>query len=225
LLDGSAEIRRFIAVLLVFVLFQGVVPSAYPQQVRAGAAKPTATQQSFRRLTLSFTAGFGMPLSKAALKQFWNGGPAASASFLVSVNRSVAFGVGLDAAMLTFNASNFTATYPGVPVQERTTTFLNLYIGWRYTPFWKNRFAPYLGATIGAGRFTGAEYKQIVNGGRVTYYEIPGITRLSVGGIIGADYKLTGRLALVVEGKGTYLHNDPEAGVVITVSGGIRFFP
>jgi hypothetical protein len=224
LLGRSAGNRRFVAAVLVCWLFQCVIPAAYPQQVGTGDAKTPATQQSFRRITLAFTAGYGAPLSKTALRQFWKGGPAMSASFMVGVNRSVAIGVGLDAAMLIFDKSNFAVTYPGVPVQSRNTTFLNLSIGWRYTPFWKNRFAPYFGATVGAGRFTGAEYKQIVNGVRATYYEIPGITRLSVGGVIGANYVLTGRVALIAEGRGTYLHNDSEAGVVITVSAGIRFF-
>jgi len=198
-------------------------PEARSQQPKPVAQKTGAAQPS-KRLTLSFTGGAGIPISKAGIREFWNGSATGSVSILASVSREVAFGVGVDAGMLVFDQTKFIGTYPSVPVQERNTAFLHVYIAWRYTPFWKNRWAPFLGATVGAARFTAAEYKQMVNGVKVTYYEIPGMTRLSFGGILGTDLILSSRVALTVEGRMTYVHNDPEAGLWLALNGGIRFF-
>jgi len=164
-----------------------------------------------------------MQLSKAGIKEFWNGGAAASVSHMVSVNRIVAFGVGIDAALLMFDAERFKTAHAGVPVQARNTAFLNAYITWKYTPFWKYRLAPYFGASVGAARYTGAEYKQIVNDVKVTYYDIPGITHLTLSVFAGSELLLARWVALTVEAKATYVHHDPDAGIGIGLNGGFHF--
>lgn len=215
--------RRFLLVLFVWCTLPLIVPAVYSQQPNPGTTQRTTSKPALNRVTVSLTIGGGIPISKAALTEFWDGGVSGSVSFMVSVNRVVAFGVGMDAGVLLFSQPRFILTYPTVPLQARNTSFLNLYIAWRYTPFWKNRWAPFFGATVGAARYTGAEYKQIVNGVRVTYYEIPGMTRLSLGGIVGVDLNLSPRAALAVEARGTYVHKDPEAGLWLALNGGIRF--
>ncbi len=169
-------------------------------------------------------AGGGVfPVSHSALTELWGPGAQASAAFYVHVNPMVALGVGLEAGFLKFSVSAFEEKYPGLPPKVQDLGLLHLFLGWRYTIVPSARFAPYLAASLGAVKLSRALYQETINGKRVTYYEIPGRTRLALGAGIGVSYILSRVTVLEAEGRALYFHNDPEAGICITARAGLRF--
>ncbi len=60
-------------------------------------------------------------------------------------------------------------------------------------------------------------------GVRETYYNIPGRMRLTLGVSPGIEFAFNRGVALVVEGKVLYLHNDPETGFLAGGRCGLRW--
>ena len=205
-----------VAIFLILVFACCPPPRCRAQRDAAGPAR-----KSFRP-TISITGGIGYPLSRSGLTQYWGGGPCGTITFTIPVDRAIAFGIGLDGALLKFDAPGFSAAHPGIAVRAKDLGYLSAYLAWRYTPFSRYRFAPYIGANIGASRFTGATYREVVNGVRQTYYFIPGIARLTIGVLGGLDVVLARSITFALEAKMTYVHNDPNAGLGLLMSGGIR---
>ena len=209
-----------------------LLPAEAPSQVRKKTAevqRPDATSGqppgavAGRRVSLSLGGGFGFPLAKEGIKQFWQGGPAASALLLIRAQNAWSVGVGVDGTLLKFRTTTFASTYPGVPVQERRVGYLGVSIALRYSPFQKYRLAPYIGATVGAAKYTAAWYYAIVNGVRRTYYEITGEARLAAGLNGGAEYALSRTVSVAAEVRLNYLFHDPNAGLGFIAVVGPRF--
>ncbi len=218
------DIRRIgICVLTLCCMFSTLHSASPAQAKKPPSARGTAVQPRRTALRFFIGGGFGFPLSKAGIKEFWQGGPAVSAAFLVGIRPDVAFGLGADAMLLKFRTSSFTGKYAGVAAQVRDVGYLSLYIAWKYTPFWKKRLAPYIGANIGIAKYTVASYGAVIDGVRKTYYDIPGRARLNAGFVGGTDYVLSRSLALSAEAKVTYMFHDPNAGFGLTLLGGFRF--
>jgi hypothetical protein len=163
-----------------------------------------------------------VPLSHNALTQFWNLGPSAALAMYVNVNRYVALGVGAEAALFFFDRQAFEGRFPSVPVHQLNTANLHIFVGWKYTGRLGSFLCPTLGATIGASKMTKAVYQQRVAGVRQTYYEIPGMTRATLGATAGLEFVLSRSLALLLEGRAQYLHNDPEAAILGGARTGLR---
>jgi hypothetical protein len=177
--------------------------------------------------SLIVSAGWMVPLSHNALKEFWNPGPSTSLALYVNVNRFVALGVGAEATLFRFNQGAFEEAHLGVAPHKLNTANLHLYVAWRYTGHLGPVLSPFLGASLGASQMTKAVYQvRDTNGIRHTYYEIPGLTRLTLGGSAGLDLNLSRFLSVVLEGRAQYLHNDPEAALFAGGRFGMRFnFP
>ena len=69
--------------------------------------------------------------------------------------------------------------------------FVNVFLSMRRYFQPTLRTSPFVGAEVGFTRISGAEYKEIVNGVRVTYYEIPGALRLTASAVLGLDHYLS----------------------------------
>jgi hypothetical protein len=69
---------------------------------------------------------------------------------------------------------------------------------------------------------TKAVYQERVAGVRQTYYEIPGMSRATVGATAGVEIAMNRNLSLAIEGRGLYLHNDPEVGFLAGGRLGLR---
>jgi opacity protein-like surface antigen len=173
--------------------------------------------------SLSVTAGGALSLSHESLNQFWNAGLDAAIAFYIHINPAVAIGVGIEGGFMQFDTSAFRQKFPGVPVQYADLGLLHLYLGWRYTVGPSARFTPYILADVGAAKLSKAVYQQTIAGKRVTYYEIPGRTRLALGAGVGFAYVVSRSLVIELEGKGLFFNNDPEAGLVVTARAGVRF--
>lgn len=182
------------------------------------AVKPVSPRQ-----TLSVTFGLAVPRSKSGLTAFWENGASGSASFFVNVNREVAIGLGVDVAELQFKESAFRETYPDVDVEANNVILSNVYVGAKLSLLPSMRTCPYITVSMGAQRMTEALYRRSIAGVRVTYYNIGGSTRLTGGVAVGANIHVNSWFALEVEGKATYIHNDPDASVVGAARGGFRF--
>ncbi len=219
--------RRSRSVLLVVALAILYVPPAVLGQARTGKTAPGRTTPAkpapFRPVVLSVGGGFGLPLSRDGIKQFWMGGPTGSLGVLFRMNRSFAAGLGVEGAFLPFDEMAFGTTYPAVSVHHMDVGLVHLFVQAKYTPFGKYRLAPYLAGTLGGARLSNAEYYEVIGGKRVTYYSIRAITRFAAGMGLGTDLMLSRSLYLWAELKGTYIHNDPNIGLWTSLVGGLRF--
>ena len=189
------------------------------QTIRPKKQPPVAP---YPRITIALTAGGGQPESRRGLKDFWLRGPSGASSVMISVDRYHAFGMGLEGTLLYFNKAGFANRWPGVALQARNIAFLNAYLAWKLTMIPQKQTTPYLSLNAGIGRLTGARYQEIVNGVRTTYYDISGRTRLTLGAAAGVDIMLTRGFALEAEVKSTYVHNDPDVGIMIFLRGGVK---
>jgi hypothetical protein len=172
---------------------------------------------------LMVTFGAIMPQSKAGLTQFWKMGPSGSIRLLTPVSRTFALGMGFDASLLYFKRGAFSAAYPDVPRQRRNLAYLNLSLVCMYTLAPGRRTSAFIDGEIGASRFTGATYKVIINDVRTVYYDIPGRMRLTIGLGTGVDIGLQRWIAVRVEGRALYMHDDPNAGVTLALRAGLKF--
>jgi hypothetical protein len=197
----------------------GVAQSAGPQ----GSARLLKQTLRQPKGSISITVGGIAPLSHASLTEFWNPGLVASVGLYVHLQPAVAVGLGIEGGFLQFDTGAFQAKYPTVPVRYADLGYLHLSVRWRYTLVPAARLTPYFLADVGAAKVSHAIYQETVAGKRVTYYEIPGRTRLAVGGGIGCAYIMSRALLLEAEVNGLYMHNDPEAGLLVAARLGVRF--
>ncbi|HET6272207.1 MAG TPA: hypothetical protein VFG32_04455 [Bacteroidota bacterium] len=219
LLDAPkvVHITRQRSILFLVLLY---IPLALAQDEHP--ASPSALAHPYRKQSLIISFGAGIPQSRNGLTSFWEMGPSISVKFMVNVNRALAFGMGLDLAYLKFNEQSFQSELPGIPVRSKDITLGMLSLAMKYSLLPSMRVSPFVGATLGATRLTGAVYKETVDSVLVTYYNIPGRTRLTFGLTAGVDIYLVRWLALQMEAKTSYVHNDPNLGFTSFLRAGIR---
>jgi len=203
---------------LLLILFLATRPAALGQETDGAAARPGQ-----RNPSLTFTFGLAEPLSREAFTDFWLRGPVGSVSFAVDVRRSVALGVGLDVSVYYFNQTGFIEKYPDVPIHQTHIGIIDLYLMSKFMFRPGMVISPYLTVTIGASHFTGASYKIEEPLPRKIYYDLPRSTRLALGLALGTDFVVSRWFALVLEAKLSYIHNDPNVGLLAFLRGGFRF--
>lgn len=179
------------------------------------------TERPYQRTTLTLTVGAGSPISHEGITEFWNGGVNGSMMFLVNVNRSTAFGLGIDGTRLPFDEPAFQQRFPAVEVRSQDIGIFNLFVMAKYAFRPLMRFSPFVSLFLGATRVTSAVYIETVNGVRQYYYNIPTRTRFSAGASIGADISVASWLWLEAEVKTTYVHGDADLGLMLCARGGI----
>lgn len=179
--------------------------------------------QGGKRQTLTISFGAGIPQSRTGLTAFWNGGPSGSAKFMVNVSRAVALGIGVDAAVLKFDEPAFRVAYPTVPVQSKDIVMGSVYLAATCLLLPSMRVSPYVGMTVGATHASEAIYGDVIDSVRVSYYDLPARSRLTIGFALGADIYIVRWLAVELEAKTNYVHHDPDLGVTSSVRGGFRF--
>lgn len=172
---------------------------------------------------ISLTAGESWLLSRSGIKEFWRPGPTGSLFFQVAVNRAVSVGLGLEMAKFRFSESRFNKAFPGIPAQRDDLFWTSVWVGGRMALLPGMRTNPYLGAAIGASRLTEALHRVIIDETRTTYYNVGGVTRLTATVMAGADIHINRSLALEFEVRGISVHNDPDMGVVVSATGGLRY--
>lgn len=183
-----------------------------------------ATMPRESRASFNLALGVTNPQGRRGLREFWLNGPGGGAEFVVHLNSSFALGIGAEMALLYFDEAAFGARWPGVALREKENLFLgNVYIDATYTflPGWQTR--PYLRAQVG-GEFIGeASYREVIGGKRYTYYHIGGTPRLSFGLAAGGVVSLTYALGILLELKGTFVHNDPGVSTLMHARAGVQF--
>jgi opacity protein-like surface antigen len=185
-------------------------------------SRPDSTAHKGPRVSLAVTVGYAWPRSKDALTQFWKGGPDCAVSLLIRAAPGFWIGAGMDAALLWFRQSNFVQAYPSVDIQKKNLGWFNIYLLTRYGFVPGGAVHPYVAFAIGASRLSGAEYKEVVDSVRVTYYDIPARTRLALTFTGGLEIPVSRGLSLLVEGAARYVHNDENLGFGLLVGGGVR---
>jgi len=221
---GGVVVRQYLkhagnAVLLTCIV-SGCLCAQTPVQQEL---PPARKAPSYQKQTLNATFGFGASRSKDGLTAFWDNGLSASLSFYVNVTRSFAVGLGADVTELEFKEEEFRTAYPGVDVESNNVVLSNVYVGAKAFLLPSMRTCPYVSVSLGAQRMTEALYRKSISGVRVTYYNVGGTTRLTGAVAVGADIHINQWFAFELEGKGTYIHNDPDAGIVVAGRGGFRF--
>jgi len=169
------------------------------------------------------TGGVMVPLAHPSLKDFWNLGPSAALTVFANVNRFVSFGAGAEGSLLFFKDGTFSTRYPGVSAHPLKTANLHLFVAWKYSGRLGNVVAATLSASLGGSKMTKAVYEERIAGVRTTYYNIPGRMRLTLGFSPGIEFAFNRSIALVIEGRVLYLHNDPEAGLLAGGRSGLRW--
>ena len=218
--------RHLAALALVACLVAGTGERllAQTQTVQPTTTAPTRPKsQKWKRPALSVSVGMAFPLSKDAVKHYWNSGMSGSVSLLLPAQRSVLVGLAFDASALTFDEPALTADYPTVPPNSIDLGLFNLQLLARGLLRPGMRFSPWIEGGLGGAFVTGATYREVINGVRQTYYDIKRTTRLSVSGSAGADIYFNAALAFTIRGKFTYLVNDPSIGVILLADAGLRF--
>jgi hypothetical protein len=205
---------------LVILLIPAIALQA--QTTAGGKSDIFRTLYVPRDRTVEFTGGVTVPLSHQALKEFWTRGPSAGVLFLGRATSYVKFGIGGEASLFSFRRGMFALAYPGVTTQAKNLATVYLYLALRNYLKPGLRMSPYVGLDVGVLRVTGAEYKEIINGVRATYYEIPGMSRLAGSVSLGGDYYLSRRVALLLQSRALYVFNDPNTGFLLSAHAGVR---
>jgi hypothetical protein len=210
-----------VAVLLVSGVSGGAGTFA---QTKKKQPVPSASRLIYtpRDRTIEIFGGAGLPMTHPSFTRYWLRGPSAGMSLLFRASEHIKLGFGAEATLFSFRRGNFFAQNPGVPVQAKDMVFVNVYLLMRRYFQPTLRTSPYVGAELGFLRISGAEYKEIVNGVRVTYYDIPGALRLTASAVLGVDQYLSRRLAIQVDVRATYIHNDPSVGLILGGRGGLK---
>jgi hypothetical protein len=157
------------------------------------------------------------------MTQFWAPGQTVSAEFLINITSRFSLGIGVDAARYPFREPWFVLAYPTIPPQSTDLYWWNLYFASKLAFPGRTRFVPFALGQIGVSRVTAAEYREVIGGVRVIYYDIKGRTRLTVGFGGGVDYYVYRWLLLQVEAKMTYAHNDPQRNLIPLLRAGVMF--
>lgn len=210
--NSSAGVVRGIMMLMIGCLCQTFAQT-----------DPSVTAYPPQHQMLNLQVGGVFPISKEGLKAFWTPGPSGSLSFLVGVSKTFALGLGADFAQLKFDDGAFEGAFPTIKVQNRDIHFGHLYVVGKVSFLPHMRTSPFLIASVGASRMTEASYRVVISGTRITYYHVGGSTRLAVGLGGGADIYLAKWIALEAEARALYMHNDPDAGWMSFLRGGVRF--
>jgi hypothetical protein len=176
-----------------------------------------------RERTIEVWGGMAHPFNHKSFKRYWMRGPAAGFSMHFRASDHVKIGFGAEATLFSFRAGNFTVWNPTVPVQVKDIVALNVFLSMRRYFRPALRTSPFIGGEIGFTRVTGAEYKDIVNAVRVTYYEVPASFRLTASACVGIDHYLSRTIAVQGEVHLTYLHNDPNVGLFVGGRAGLKF--
>ncbi len=208
---------RVMAALLICLL----IPSSLIAQAQGDARG--ATRPGYRRPSLIILFGIAEPLSRDGLTDFWLRGPVGSAAFTVDVSRFMALGVGVDVSVFYFDMQAFSERYPDVPTHVREIGIIDVYLLMRFAFRPGMVLSPYVTVTIGASHSTGATYKKEDPLPRQIYYDVPRSTRLAMGLAAGADIVVARWLTFVLEAKLSYVHNDPNIGLLASLRVGFRF--
>jgi len=176
-----------------------------------------------RDKTIEITGGATFPMSHAALTDFWMRGPSLNTCFLFKANAVIRFGVGAEVAQFSFRRGAFAEAFPGVAVQVKHLTTVHIFLAVRNYLRPSVRMSPFFGAEVGVFRATGAEYKEVINGVRHTYYEIPGMSHLAGAVLAGIDYYVSRRIAVQLQCRAVYVVNDPDTGMLLTAHAGMKF--
>lgn len=219
------EMKRGVAALVALIMVSGwsaglaqtPFPDPDPNPSRS------ATAYAPRDNTLEVWACMGTPVSHQSFKEFWQSGPGIGIGLMSRMSENIKFGFGVDGTLYSFRRGAFAERYPGVPMTVRHQTLVNLYLLMRNYFLPGQRFSPFLGVDFGFARISGAESKEVINGVRKTYYDIPGTTRLTLSGAAGADYYFTREFAVQADVRAVYLHNDPNVGVFLYFRVGVKF--
>jgi hypothetical protein len=212
----ARKFLTFVALLIPAIALQAQTSSGAKNDVFRMLYAP-------RDRTVEITGGVTVPLSHEALKQFWTRGPSAEILFLGRASYNVKFGIGGEVSLLSFRRGIFALAYPDVATQVKHLATVYLYLAIRSYLKPGLRLSPYVGFDVGVLRVTGAEYKEIINGVRFTYYDIPGISRLAGSVSLGGDYYLSRRIALLVHGRAMHVFNDPNVGFLLSFHAGVKF--
>ena len=188
---------------------------------RVQAQKPPVPVIPVRSVTVS--GGFSWPLTRHGLTQYWSPGPSGAVEFNVRIRRRYLLGVVVDVSAYWFRAGRFAQTNPGVTLENKPVAHITIALTGRYELLPERRIGPYFGLSVGASRLTEAVEQQVIDSVRVTYFNIPGRTRLSATGIIGVVVQMTRGFGLEAEGRLLYIHNDPDAGLIFGIRTGVRF--
>ncbi|MBP1658300.1 MAG: hypothetical protein H6Q31_2901 [Bacteroidetes bacterium] len=219
------EMKRGVAALAALIMACGWSPGRAQTPSPELEPEPSRPAVAYapRDNTLEVWACMGTPLSHQSFKEFWQPGPGIGIGLMSRMSENIKIGFGVDGTLYSFRRGAFAARYPGVPVTVRHQTLVQLYLLMRNYFLPGQRFSPFLGADLGFARISGAENKEVINGVRKTYYEIPGTTRLTLSGNAGADYFFTREFAIQADVRAVYLHNDPNVGLFLYFRFGVKF--
>lgn len=209
---------RFVSRLVALLLL-----STTPQVLLSQGQPAQKSPSTYLRHSISVLLGLTYPQSHSSLTAYWNQGPSEAMSFFVNVSRWVGLGLGFEIALLEFDEPAFRGAFPTVEVQHRNVVLSHVYVGGRYNILPGMRTSPYLQVTAGISRMTEASYRKLINDVRVTYYHVGGSTRLTGGLAAGVDVYFNRALALELEARAVYAHNDPDLGFATSARGGFRF--
>ena len=216
----ALRIALLVSVALLTLSFAG----SHAQTKRQNDTRAQLRQMyTPRERTLEIWGGMSHPFNHRSFKRYWMRGPAAGFSMHFRASEHVKIGFGAEATLFSFRAGNFQVWNPSVPVQIKDIVTLNVFLSMRRYFQPTLRTSPFIGAEVGFTRITGAEYKDIVNAVRVTYYDVPGSFRLTASGTLGIDHYLSRTIAIQGEAHLTYLHNEPNLSLFVGVRGGLKF--
>ncbi len=219
-------ILRLSILIFAFTLVLSIPSRSQPSPTHnttpPSSFNPQSTDSSgARRATITILGGISSPLSKAGLTEFWGAGPTGAAQVLVHVSRSVSVGMGLDVASYVFKPSDFSTKFPTIPVREKNILGISVLLTAKFVPVPQARLTPFFLGQLGAAQVTPTEYREVVDSVRVTYYNIPRRFRLASNVAAGFDLYIVRGFWIELEGKLSYVHNDPSRGTTFFLRGGV----
>jgi opacity protein-like surface antigen len=204
--------KRLIVTLMLAALTAGAFGQAQSPRV-----KPP------QRMSFRIMGGYEWPQGHAGFTEFWQPGPNADVQFLVGVSRGTWLGIDVDASAYWFRAGKFATEYPGLASQNKPVAhgFVGIVVRRDFTP--GRRLGVYGGLESGLVLVTPAEHYADIAGVRKTYFRIPQSIHLGLGAFIGLEYLVNRRLAIDLEPRILYVHDNPDVGLVTAARAGLRF--
>jgi hypothetical protein len=200
-----------------FVLILAALAAGAWAQTQGAGMKPA------QRASLRIMGGYEWPQGHAGFTEYWQPGPNADVQFLVSVSRGTWLGVDVDASAYWFRQGKFATVNPGLPAQNKPVAhvFAGIAVRRDFTP--GKRLGLYGGFESGLVLVTPAESYQDIGGVRKVYYRIPQSIHLGLGVFAGFEYLMNRRLAIDLEPRLLYVHDNPDVGLVGAARAGLRF--
>ncbi len=213
--------------LIKYCIFTLLVQALLSSGVLAQTLRPFRLPSDVKKQSMAsaeLSLGYSTPQGRSGLREFWLAGPNLAAKGLIHINSVFALGLGADFSILYFDQNAFALRWPGISLVEKPNLFVtNVSLHGIYALLPNEETRPFVGVDVGVEIIPRTVYQRIVDGVRYTYYNVGGASRIAFGVTVGVNHRLDDDFGIHAEVKSTFIHNDPNASVLLGLRAGVQY--